>query len=439
MYKQNDTSSMSAVQLAALSTSLIPDLAVVSVLELEDASSYLKFSMLKTQDGKMFLLVVPKTKNDSSAFLKEIANLKILDGQFQVPQVVADNNRLAILKPYGGKTIQVADIDKRQVQNLASDFANLHSLSYTIVEENGLPTFTNKQQQKILIDTLDGAALTGKVPTGLLDRFENFLDDKENWQYDSAFINGSIIPEHILFDGDKIECVTEWRNLQFSDPALDFAYILPKLPVELVSIFSDTYKKIRSRVLKRQLVDSRFEERAYFYANFVLVTEFMQAKASANEELIEAAVQRLEELDTKLKLADQLDAVETAAQEKQAAQEAEQRRKELQNDLSTERISREDVEALGASLPNTLVSAKPVNTKVEVKPVSQQPKVNEEPASAIELELQQMLNNESGKIDLRHQPDPTRPPTAPTQVIGKTGANDSFSFKQYTGDIKKGQ
>ncbi|MDR1861559.1 MAG: hypothetical protein LBQ41_00815 [Candidatus Ancillula sp.] len=433
MLANQDTSSLSAVKLAALASSLMPELSIVAAQELKHPFRHMRMSIitLDEADGnKKLLTLTPSSESCREDFVKEITNLKMLENRIPLPKLLAFVDNFAIMEMLHGQGLKIQVLNKPQVKSLAVYLAKLHSLDVDFANATAIEIVDSSLQHQRLTTQLDEAALTGKVPSSLLDRFELFLISEANWNYDAVTINGSINASSLLFVDDELSSIMYFNNMMFSDPALDLMRILPRLSADLVEVFVDTYTRVRKKMVPLAKVDAKLSDRAFFYANFALVQRLLKENKADNVEKVNILTQKLEQLDKKLNLEDRLEEVETQRDSTKAAIEQEKLKRELQNDLPTEQIT-------------SLQAAKMVD---EHKGAAQDAQTT---LVSVEDELEMMLTNESGKIDLRHQPD-TKSPTSPSATPEKNSLNDSvdikfekpqgrhFSFQEYTGEVKKG-
>jgi hypothetical protein len=432
MFKPQDTSSMSALKLAAVATSLLPDAQFTGVAEMKGTQPEFRYCLINDAQNQNYILICPRDQKFANKFYLEISNTKMLKNHYNVPNIIVDDARMAIYEPYSGKAYDASVLSAPQIKSLAKSLATLHSLSYSLIEQNSLPNWTNQQLQKNLIDVLDEAALTGKIPSGLLDRFENFLDDSSKWGYESCVINGALNDTDVVFVDNNVKYVLDWSSLQFSDPALDLAAFLPKFTPENVTLFIDEYSKFRKKLNRHSSVDDQLADRADFYVDFKAVSGLLEAKANGDEETFDKIVEELDRLDVKLKLDDQLRFVEQDTIAKLNEERQLELENDIQNNLPTQQIpSFNQVQDSGKQNLANLVNS---NNDDNQESASQHNN-NNEPLSDSARELIDLLNNDSGKIELRHQESNDKPGKSTNNRTNN--ASGPFKLSDYTGEIEK--
>lgn len=403
MFQTQDTSSLTSLKLAALATSLLPKKHFTGFQDIDDGFDDYHSVLLIDAENEQYILRTPSNETASAKFAAEIRILKELQGKFDVPELLASDSRIAIFKTFRGKAYAPGVLNNAQVKNLATALAKLHSLPFSIVDQLGLPNFTNQQQQAILLGVLDEVALLGRVPGTLLDRFEQFLEDGTMWGYDSVVINADLRPRNIIFDGDDVSCILSWSTLQGQDPAYDLAGITPAFSSEVQQTFFNAYRKTRAKYGVKVAVDANISKRAEFYAQFELITKLLLAKAAGKDEDMDSITAEIERLDERLTLADELKAVEVDMQKRLQAKQAEIAKQELQDNLLTERVE------VMPNISAPLQPVKPVNAPKSAETpaiIAKTPDdiltsspslkaIAEGNASEIELELKKMLTEQS--------------------------------------------
>jgi hypothetical protein len=369
----------------------MPDTQFVGFQEISEVNENFRSILLTDAKNQNYILQTAANEQAIGKFLAEVRLTKLMESHYIVPKVVAENGQIALYLPYTGKAIHPSAYTSGQVKSLAKSLVNLHALNTGLIQSNALPTFTNLQQQRIIMDTLDEAAMTGKIPTGLLERFEEFIDTEANWAYDSTVVNGDLRPTNVLFIDDDVNCVISWHMLRQSDPAYDLAGITPSLTVSNRNLFFDVYRKTRSKLMKHIQLDANLDKRAEFYSQFELVTQLLISKAAGNDDQFAKVTLKLEELDEKLRLGDELAVVEQQARLKLEQQEQQERDLKLQDSLHTEQVvvvqpeprTDENDTQRSARLRQT---GDVLNSSPSLKQI-----VSDENATEIEQELKKML------------------------------------------------
>jgi aminoglycoside phosphotransferase (APT) family kinase protein len=390
----------SPLRLVAIATSLMPEKQFTGYQKIVGSvSGYHDALVTDINDDKYLIrapeeILTPKFTAEikiTQALHSKIAQDKI-PLHFKIPKVLASNQKIAILHPYSGRAITPSALSPEQVHSLAKSLARLHSIPYSIVEQNDLPSFTNRETQKNLINVLDEVALLGKVPAPLLERFESILNEEVVWSYDSTVIHGDICPNNILFAGDDVSYILSWGSLQYGDGAYDLAGIAPALTSANSEILFDVYQKTRRKLEKNTRFDPNLQRRTEFYAQFELIQNLLIAHTNRDTEAVGRITDELLELSEKVRLADALDEMKerTRQREELAQQQAEHRR--IQDSLNTQKLLRSDILAIreeagaASSQPNTQPNTQVGADKKPEKKIS------------VELELEQMLAENTVRV-----------------------------------------
>lgn len=407
------TDNMNAVQLAALATTLLPQINITEVKEIEGSDKDYRYILLKDKENQNYVLTTPKKEKYTNKFIADIYNTKILKDKYIVPEIVANNDKIAIFKTYQGASYDITIINTTQIKNLAKTLAKLHTLNYHIVEQNKIPSWTNEQLIKNLFDVLDEAKNTGKIPAKLIEKFEILLETNNIWKFNQSIINGNINDRSIIFKENNVVNILNWSALQYSDPAIDLCFILPRISKDNKQIFLKEYNKNVKKLNQHSMIDNNISERAEFYADFKYISDYLIAKANNNTVQEEETLKKIKKLEKQNILNEELNKVEEDLQTKQEDQQIKELESKINDEQKTEMLN------LTASEQGTLrtTSDKIIDTNIDSN-------------SEVEKELLEMLNNESGEINLRTQPSIN---TNETPKVSKK----EFSISEHTGEIKE--
>lgn len=343
--------------------SMMPDKHFVGARMIHDNNSnYFTFEVLVNSDESYFARI-PTTQDTlpkleacitTTKILNQIAEKNILP--FRIPRFimekpVATNDgtvlKIVIMEPFWGNAVAVKTLTDEQVKNVAHVLANIHSLDLKIVENAGFPSSTNVQIRNNVKTVLSKASHTGKIPVNLLEKWNNFVNDDEAWDFKSSVIHGHMMPHQILFQGEEITYVQGWHSLQISDPAYDLAAIVPGLDIDKSKIFFDVYYRTISRKKNQTVTDLRadnyIERRAEFYTHFEIVKNFLLALDHNDRALEAELLDDMMSLNEKLELRQALDEEELKASQIQKKKEEMLKQRELQDSLPTQALSAKEL------------------------------------------------------------------------------------------------
>ncbi|HET8602053.1 MAG TPA: phosphotransferase [Segeticoccus sp.] len=179
--------------------------------------------------------------------------------------------------------------------------AALHNLDPRIYEEAGLPSYDAEEYRTRLLAEVDRGAATGRVPTGLLTRWEHALEEVGLWRFGATPTHGNLLGEHVLADFPneqdagvgRVRAVTGWERAQVADPADDFASLVSEADPEAFDTVYEAYAHAR---IERP--DQHLEHRARLAGELRLLTALLEAVAADDSRLVDArssALRRLEE------------------------------------------------------------------------------------------------------------------------------------------------
>jgi hypothetical protein len=173
--------------------------------------------------------------------------------------------------------------------------AHIHNLDLGLFEEAGRPVYD------------------AEVPTNLLTRWEQRLEDISLWRFAPTAVHGSFTGEHVLVsfpdedraDAGEVRGVLGWEQSRIGDPADDFADLVGFAAPATLDMVLAAYAQ--SRV---ERPDGNLLARARLAAEMTPMRVLLRALASAAHELVEDAAETLRALDERVVVEDELRAVE---------------------------------------------------------------------------------------------------------------------------------
>ena len=185
----------------------------------------------------------------------------------------------------------------------------IHNVDRELYDEAGLPSYDAEAYRKRHLAEIDRGAATGRVPAGLLARWEEALDDVRLWRFAPTPVHGSLDGAAMLvtFPDPKdtsratIRGVTGWESAQVADPADDFASLVGSMRPDAVDAALEAYRQVRV-----ERPDDHLLARARLASELQLLGQLLTAVSGRDEVATEALTARLRRLDTRCTTSDRL-------------------------------------------------------------------------------------------------------------------------------------
>ncbi|GIG26317.1 aminoglycoside phosphotransferase [Cellulomonas denverensis] len=175
---------------------------------------------------------------------------------------------------------------------LGRAIAALHELPPTLAEEAGLPIYDAATYRARRLSEVDEAARTGRVPAGLLRRWEERLEDVAMWKFSPVMVHGDLSADHVLAADGEVTGVLSWGEAKVADPADDLSWLLVAAPQDAVDAIMEAYQLRRT-----ELTDPFLADRALLAGELALVRWLLYGVRTRDDEVIADAVSMLDELD----------------------------------------------------------------------------------------------------------------------------------------------
>ncbi len=266
----------------------------------------LELLRLWDDQGHSYELKAPANPVGERELATELSVLKVLrnfssDLPFEIPELLgqttdADGARISVLTLLGGSEPDLTKFGPGAFsKSFAQAMAALHSIQNAKVIEAGLPDYVATQILHNKVIELDRIAATGRVPSLLLQRWEQALEDVGLFRFHPTITHGAINQENVLVEAQTLIGLTGWNSLSVSDPAEDFRWLVGGA---LQSTAEDAI--LHYRALRPQ-ADENIAQRAVLYSELELgswlthcVEEGDPAKIAQAEDLIEDLRTQLE-------------------------------------------------------------------------------------------------------------------------------------------------
>ncbi len=289
--------------LAALANDAVPHLDIKDAKKLTTgASGAFDSAILTTTDGEHLVVKVPNSAAAGTEQAVELQALKALASSraslpFAITSLTGEtrDDRGAAVYIFDflyGNSIDVTTVapEGHLAESIGKAIAAIHNLPTSVVEDAHLPVFDPAALVRARIAELDRAADTGKIPSVLLQRWQDALEDADLFRYLPTVVHGALSGETVLEQDQEVSGVLAWSSLKISDPAEDFAWIFGANAIELNDAVMLAYS------IERRLSDQTIRSRATLYSELEMARWMLHGVTKADPEIIEDAAQMLEQL-----------------------------------------------------------------------------------------------------------------------------------------------
>lgn len=177
--------------------------------------------------------------------------------------------------------------------------AAVHNIPRGVFEAQDVPVFDAVGSRQRLIALVDRAAETGRVPTGLLARWEEAFDAAPLWQFATTPVHGAFRGGAVLVafadqdaDSGRVVAVTDWEEAMVADPAVDLADLYARTSSASWASVLDSYVLARA-----QRPDPYLHARARLIAETDRLGGLAQAVAAQDQGRTQHVVESLRRMD----------------------------------------------------------------------------------------------------------------------------------------------
>ena len=296
--------------LAAIASAAVPGLDPVNVKGVIHRPGH-QFEVAFVQDtqDRRWVVRAPMTAAAAAQMDVAVSLLGLLSRRlpFSVPMpkgfVALDEGVRAVVYPFiAGRPLAFAQLPGGPgiAADLGRALAALHNLDLALCEEAGLTAYDPDTYRTRRLADLDRAAATGKVPTGLLSRWERSLEDVSLWRFAPTPIHGDLNGSEVLAvfadDSDaatgRVRGLTGWENAKVADPADDFATLVTQASPAAFDSVLEAYAHAR---LDRP--DKYLERRARLAGELKALSKLLTAVGSGDKSSVATCADRLRKLD----------------------------------------------------------------------------------------------------------------------------------------------
>lgn len=292
-----------ALKLAAIAATMIDGFAPTKWIPLTSLGVGIRVLL---DDGKQQLVATAQTNLDRTADTGSAAEAaRVYDGLYPHADFVWPHLRaitevepayfdtesattITLTEPLPGAPLgdePIADIAR--ASSLAQALATVHSAAVESVAEAGFPVEDPSRSQFLILERLDQAASTGRVPSNLLQHWEEEFEKVALWHFLATPIHGSIDETCVYTDQERILALAELGRLRVADPAIDLAAASAFIDPAALSTFFDEYRNSRPQA------DEHVIERAELLAEFAVLDWLLEAVDSSDETAIQDAADLL--------------------------------------------------------------------------------------------------------------------------------------------------
>lgn len=297
------------LELAALASAAVPDLDPASVEGVvTDPAHPFDVAFVQDSEHRRWVIRCPRTPAASAQLEQSAALLGLLARRLTTPvptvkgwTALPEGGRAAVHAYLTGQLVDLAGLTagSRLAAGLGRALAQLHNLDAGVYEEAGVPVYDAEAYRVRRLADLDRAAATGRVPTGLLGRWESVLEDVSRWRFQPVPTHGAIGEGSVLAvpgdDDAELKAFLGWESAQVADPADDLAAVVSVVDEATLDTVMEAYAHTRV-----QRPDAHLIERARLVDEMRLVHAMTAAVAADDDVTAERYAARLRRLDDEL-------------------------------------------------------------------------------------------------------------------------------------------
>lgn len=181
--------------------------------------------------------------------------------------------------------------DTARASSFAQALATLHSAAPEPVSDAGFPVEDPSRSQFLILERLDQAASTGRVPSSLLQHWEEEFEKVALWHFLATPIHGSLDETSVYTDQERVLALAEIGRLRVGDPAIDLAAASALIDPAALPTFYEEYRNSRPRA------DEHVISRAELLAEFAVLDWLLEAVDSGDETAVDDAAALLTSFD----------------------------------------------------------------------------------------------------------------------------------------------
>jgi macrolide phosphotransferase len=289
----------SHLTLAALATSAVADLDIVSAQGFGSPGGDFDAAILTGRDGRHWVIRVPRSERAEQEQSADLVALRALSAgvRARLPftvstfagQVPVDGTRAVVSEFVYGSKVPLGSMSIELAASIGSAIAAIHSLPPNVVIDAGLPSHSSVESLRAVVAVMDRAAATGLVPAALLGRWERASEEATLWQFTPTVINGALGSDSFLSANDDVTGMLGWHALRVGDPAADLQWLIGAGEDIADSAFA-AYSHARGAV------DRQLRTRASLLSELEIAKWLLHGTESRSTEIVDDAVGMLSAL-----------------------------------------------------------------------------------------------------------------------------------------------
>jgi macrolide phosphotransferase len=253
----------SALALAALASAAVPGLDPVAVGEPDVAGMDFDVAVVTDDQQRRWVVRAPRRTAASAVLDVERMLLPLLAERLPVPvpqpagyAALPDGGRAVVYRYLEGQPLDPSALAPGPglAAHVGQVLAALHDTPPDLLEDIGLPAYDADEYRRRRLAEVDRAATTGAVPTTLLARWEQALEQVAQWRFAPTLVHGDLSGEHVLVDGARVSGIVDWDEARVADPADDLAFITVGASPDVVDTVLEAYAQARAEPPDRHLL-----------------------------------------------------------------------------------------------------------------------------------------------------------------------------------------
>jgi len=289
----------------------VPGLDVYDVLRSPLADADFDVVIVKDATGQRWMVRAPRRAAAGAALEAEMGVLRALTRAREAGLIEFEVARPAgaatIAGESGGRAVVYSDIQGSPLvlaavepgpglaASIGRTIAQIHELPTTLVEDQGLPSYTAEEYRQRRLAELDAGAQTGLVPPRLADRWEQQLENISWWRFEPTVVHGDMGEHQLMVREGIVTGVLDWMDTRVADPADDLSWLVAAAPEDVLDSVMEAYTMGR-----RELRDPHLLDRARLASELALLRWLMYGVRTENADVIEDGRGMLADLEALL-------------------------------------------------------------------------------------------------------------------------------------------
>jgi aminoglycoside phosphotransferase (APT) family kinase protein len=287
--------------LAALACAAVKGLEPVTVRSQPVEAKDLDVALVEDDVGRRWMVRCPRTTAAGARLEAEGRLLAALAGwlPYSVPQVevsaaLPEGGRAVVHRSLPGSPLDIAEVvaGSGLAAAVGRALAALHDVPERLIEDVGLPVYSADEYRLRRLAEVDRAAVSGHVPSRLLARWEQALEEVGAWRFVPCVVHGDLAADSVLVDGGRVTGMLEWAETRIADPADDFAWLAGAVPPQALESVIEAYG-----VTRRTEPDKALARRARLAAELAVARWLLHGVSTDDATIVDDAVAMLTDLD----------------------------------------------------------------------------------------------------------------------------------------------